>query len=163
MASVRISRKILVLGIGNSLRCDDGIGVRIVEAMQARRPVPPGVEMRDGGTLGLSLLPEVEQADAVIVIDAAEIGAEPGTIRLFEGAAMDAQLDGKKRTAHEVALADLMAAARLMACLPAQRALLAVQPASTDWGLTPTHPVAAAIPCACALVASLLERWGHEC
>lgn len=93
------------------------------------------------------------------MIDAAEFGAEPGTVRVMQDAEMDAQLGGKKRTAHEVALADLMAAAELTGSRPARCALVAVQPASTEWRLTPTQAVASAVPRACDAVLSLIERW----
>lgn len=155
---------ILVFGIGNSLLSDDGIGVHVVEAL--KRDIPLGeqheIAFRDGGTLGLSLLPEVENTRAVIVIDAADIGAAPGTVRTFEGASMDAQLRGKKRTAHEVAIADLMSAARFAGYLPEKRALIAVQPGSTDWGLTPSAPVSDAIPDACDAVRRLIAQWRRD-
>lgn len=155
---------ILVLGVGNTLLSDDGIGVHVIETLRqnAEPCEQPRVAYRDGGTLGLSLLPEIEDARAVIVVDAADIGADPGTVRALEGSDMDAQLKGKKRTAHEVAVADLMAAAELAGHLPEQRALIAIQPASTEWGLAPTDAVARAIPGACAAVRSLIERWRHE-
>ena len=76
---------------------------------------------------------------------------------------MDRQLCGKKRTAHEVALADLISAGELSGRAPERRALIAIQPASTDWGLTPTAAVAAAIPRACGAVRDLIERWDDEC
>jgi hydrogenase maturation protease len=151
--------KILILGIGNTLRGDDGVGVRVVEALDDSRAGPCGMCLRDGGTLGLSLLTDFEDADAVIAIDAAEIGAAPGAVALFEGAAMDRQLGGKKGTAHEVALADLMSAAHLMGWRPERRALVAIQPGVTDWSMTPSAPVAAAIVHACAMVRQLINRW----
>ena len=149
---------ILVLGVGNTLLSDDGIGVHVVEALKRnlQHDEQHGIVFCDGGTLGLSLLPEIENARAIVVIDAAETGAVPGTVRTFEGASMDAQLLGKKRTAHEVAIADLMSAARFMGCLPAQRALIAIQPGSTAWGLQPSPPVSAAIPHACACARDVL-------
>lgn len=164
MAASGTHATVLILGIGNTLLRDDGVGVHVMEALSERDS--DGSEgrrlcFRDGGTLGLSLLPDIETTDAVIVIDAADIACEPGTVRSFEGTAMDAQLGGKKRTAHEVALADLMSAARLLGRQPTRRALVAIQPGSTEWGLDPTEPVAAAIPRACAAVLSLLDRWGH--
>jgi len=150
---------ILVLGLGNSLLSDDGVGVHVIHAI--RRDVARDLDLTciDGGTLGLSLLPEIECADALILVDASEIGAAPGTVRLFEGTAMDAQLGGKKRTAHEVAAADLLAASALTGQRPALRALIAVQPQSTGWGLEPTEAVKAAIPQACTAVATLARAW----
>ena len=72
---------------------------------------------------------------------------------------MDAQLVGRKRSAHEVALADLMGAAALGGRLPARRALVAVEPGSTALGLEPTPPVARAIPQLCSEVTRLVTRW----
>lgn len=153
--------RILVLGVGNTLRRDDGFGVHVVDALRSRseEPALDTIALRDGGTLGLALLPEIEAADALIVVDAAEIGADPGEVRSFEGAAMDAQLGGRKRTVHEVAVAELLGSARLTGHFPSRAALIAVQPASTDWGLVPTAPVRSAIPLACDAVLALIERW----
>lgn len=153
------SATILVLGLGNTLLSDDGVGVHIVEALRLEYGGRAGIDLRDGGTLGLALLPDVEAADALILVDAAEVGGPAGDVRLFEGADLDRQLSGKKRTAHEVAAADLLDAATLTGCRPERRALVAVQPASTEWGLAPTSAVQAAIPAACARVRSLIERW----
>jgi hydrogenase maturation protease len=72
---------------------------------------------------------------------------------------MDAQLVGRKRSAHEVALADLLSAAALNGRLPARRALVAVQPGSTELGLVPLPAVAQAIPRLCDAVHELMTRW----
>jgi hydrogenase maturation protease len=152
----------LVLGLGNILLSDDGIGIHVIEALGALErdgAIGHVIALRDGGTIGLALLSEIEEFGALVVIDAMELGAEPGTVRAFEGAEMDRQLCGKKRTAHEVALADLIMAAQLAGCAPERRALVAVQPASTDWGLAPTDAVRAAIPDACKAVLALIESW----
>jgi hydrogenase maturation protease len=157
-------RKVLVMGIGNSLLQDDGVGVHVVDALRTdfrgdwlRLGFEP--EIIDAGTVGLALLPTLEDADAVIVVDAAEIGLAPGALRLFRDGDIDRLLSGKQRTVHEVALADLFAAAALRGRSPARRALIAIQPASIDWGLYPTPAVAAAIPRACAAVWALLRAW----
>jgi hydrogenase maturation protease len=100
----------LVLGIGNSLRCDDGAGIQAIRDLQANHPASPDVEFMDGGTLGFTLTRPIAEADHLIVIDAANLAAAPGTVRLFQGAEMDRFLrNGKKRTtAHEAGLVDLM-------------------------------------------------------
>ncbi|MDR3472985.1 MAG: hydrogenase maturation protease [Devosia sp.] len=153
---------IMVLGIGNVLHGDDGVGIHVIRALlQRRADAPDGrpVALLDGGTIGLALLAEIEDAGALIVIDAAEFGAEPGTVRIMIGAEMDAQLGGRKRTVHEVALADLMTAATLIGRRPERRALVAIQPSSTDWMVEPTACVASAIPEACNAVLTMIERW----
>lgn len=151
---------VLVLGVGNSLLTDDGAGLHVLMALQ-QGDLPPGVRLCDGGTIGLALLAEIERAGAVVAVDACQMGAAPGTVRVFEGAAMDAMLGGTKRSAHEVALADLMDAARLSGTLPLRRALVGLQPASTGWGLEPGPEVAAAIPEAARAVLALAEAWSH--
>ena len=148
---------VLVLGLGNRLLSDDSAGPRVIDSLAAT--ASGTTVLRDGGTLGLSLLPEIEASAAFIAVDAAAFGAEPGTVRVFEGDAMDAQLVGRKRSAHEVALADLMGAAALGGLLPARRALVAVEPGSTALGLEPTPPVALAIPQLCCEVTRLVTRW----
>jgi hydrogenase maturation protease len=152
----------LLMGIGNILLSDDGVGVHVIRALGAldrAGEIGHLITLRDGGTIGLALLSELDSFDALIAIDAMELGSAPGTVRAFAGPDMDAQLGGRKRTAHEVALADLMMAAALTGCAPERRALVAVQPGSTEWGLAPTQPVLEAIPQACQTVLSLLESW----
>ncbi len=152
-------RSILVLGLGNTLLQDDGVGVHAANAFASGVETGEGVVVRDGGTLGLSLLPDVEACRGLIVLDAAMLGARPGEVKTFEGAAMDAQLSGKKHSVHEVALFDLLAAAELMGGKPERRALIGVQPQCVDWGLAPTAAVAAAIPEIHSVVRELIDRW----
>jgi hydrogenase maturation protease len=149
---------VLVLGLGNRLLGDDAAGPLAVDALAAAARDDDTLFL-DGGTIGLALLPGIEDAAAFIAVDAALFGATPGTVRVFEGEAMDAQLGGRKRSAHEVALFDLMASAELNGRLPARRALVAVEPQCTELGLVPSAAVAAAIPQLCAEVNELLGRW----
>jgi hydrogenase maturation protease len=150
------------MGVGNSLLKDDGIGIHVTEALKASPQAHADFKIVDGGTIGLSLLPEIEDADAVIIIDASEIGKPPGSIRIFRNREIDQQLSGKKKTVHEVALADLFCAADIRGKCPAERALIAIQPASTEWGLEPTPEVEAAIPHACAAVHDINRGWLNE-
>jgi hydrogenase maturation protease len=150
---------VLVMGIGNTLLQDDGVGVHVAEQFRASLPSDSPITVLDGGTIGLSLLPEVEDSDAVIIVDASEMDAAPGTVRQFRNRAIDRQLSGKRRTVHEVALADLFSAAEIRGRSPAERVLVAIQPASTEWGLEPTDAVRAAIPQACAAIQALTDEW----
>jgi hydrogenase maturation protease len=149
---------ILVLGLGNSLSSDDGVGLHLL-ALLAEQPLGPKVLLRDGGTIGLALLGDIQDADALIALDACRMGQPPGRLGVFEGPAMDKRLRGTKRSAHEVALADLMDAARLVDALPDRRALIGIEPGSTGWGLEPGPAVAAALPKAVAQVLRLIEAW----
>ena len=157
-----MTTKTLVLGIGNTLLGDEGAGVYAVRALAAGQEVlqDQDIEFLDGGTLSFTLAAPIEEADQLIVIDAAQLRADAGTVRVFEGAEMDAFLGAdRKRSVHEVGLIDLMSIARLTDSLPARRALIGIQPQYVDWAEQPTAAVAAAIPKACEEAVSLIRRW----
>ncbi|MEZ5652342.1 MAG: hydrogenase maturation protease [Burkholderiaceae bacterium] len=156
-----VGNRILVLGLGNRLLSDDAAGPIVVDRLldSAVTVADDAVIVRDGGTMGLSLLPEIQDAWGFVAVDAASFGAPPGTVRVFEGADMDALLVGSKKTAHEVALADLMAAAELSGSRPGRRALVAVQPVSVILGMAPTPAVRAAIDDMVIEVEALILRW----
>jgi hydrogenase maturation protease len=149
----------LVLGFGNVLLSDDGAGVQLVERLRLELG-PEAAQFVDGGTLSFSLLSYVETADAMLVIDAADLKAAPGTVALFEGAAMDDYLkSSRRRTVHEVGLIDLLDMARLQDCLPLKRALLCIQPGRIDWCETLSAPVAETMPEAARQARETLQRW----
>ena len=149
----------LVLGFGNVLLSDDGAGVQLVERLRSELG-PNAAEFVDGGTLSFSLLSYVEATDSMLVIDAADLNSAPGTIELFEGAAMDEFLkSSRRRTVHEVGLIDLLDMVRLQDCLPSQRALLCIQPGRIDWCETLSAPVAEALPEAARQARATLHRW----
>lgn len=162
MMEAATNKKILVMGIGNTLLQDDGVGIHVTERFKGSQPSDPHLEILDGGTIGLSLLPQIEDADAVVIVDASELGEAPGTMRIFRNEEIDRQLSGKRPTVHELALYDLFSAAAIRGCAPRQRALIAIQPACTEWGLDTTPEVQAAIPRACEALTTLTEGWRHE-
>jgi hydrogenase maturation protease len=150
--------KTLVLGIGNTLLKDEGVGVHVVRALS--EDAGEGVDYLDGGTLSFTLAGPIAEAERLIVVDAAQLQAPPGTVRLLVGEEMDAFVGGKRKASvHEVGLADLMAIAQLTGRWPARRALVAIQPKEVDWGEHCSPEVAAALPVACRLVRDQLERW----
>lgn len=151
------------MGVGNTLLQDDGVGVHVAEALRASSSGQTHVTYIDGGTIGLALLPSVEDADALIIVDAAELNAPAGTIRVFRGNEIEQHMSGRKRTVHEVAVSDLLSAAALRGTGPQQRALVAIQPACTELGLQPTAVVQAAIPAACAAVHELTGELTRGC
>ena len=154
--------KTLVLGIGNTLLTDEGIGIHVLQALEPELANWPDVTLLDGGTLSFTLAGPIEEADALIVVDAANIRARPGDWALLEGEAMDAFLmSNRKASVHEVGLTDLRAIAILAGHWPEKRAMLAIQPQTIDWGETPTSVVAAAIPPACAAIHGLIREWQH--
>jgi hydrogenase maturation protease len=150
---------IFVLGIGNRLLGDDGAGPAVICQLINETGTESGVVYRDGGTIGLALLPDIEDATGFIAVDAAQLDAPPGTVRVFEGGEMEALLSRRKLSVHEAGLSDLLSAATLAGTLPSRRAVIAIQPATVAWGLTLSPAVAEAIPAACAAVSALLAKW----
>lgn len=151
---------ILILGLDNRLMTDDAAGPLVIDRL-AESGVK-GARLCDGGTIGMALLPEIEACAALIVVDAAHFDAAPGTVRVFEGAAMDCQLGAKKFSAHDVALSDLIGAAVMRGTCPARRALVGVQPEAVTLGMEPKAAVAAALDQMTACVLELAARWQAE-
>jgi hydrogenase maturation protease len=158
-ASAESADSILVLGIGNVLLGDEGAGVHAMRRLEERCRFPR-VRFADGGTLSFTLAGLIESNPALIVFDAAEMKAPPGSVAVFEGERMDDFVGGeRKRSVHEVGLLDLMAIAALVGRLPGRRALIGIQPMSIDWSDSPSPMVAQAIPEACERARELIERW----
>jgi len=149
----------LVLGIGNTLLSDEGIGVHVIEFLRRQHSAPTGVVYLDGGTLSFTLAGEIEVADNLIVVDAAQLGDPPGTVLCMTGSRMDRFLGSGRRSVHEVGLLDLLDIARLTDTLPENRALVGIQPDIIDWGEQPTAAVSAAIPIAADQISTLLAAW----
>ena len=150
---------ILVLGVGNTLMSDDGVGVRLMEHVRALQPPHPAIRYLDAGTLSFILLPEIQACSALLVLDAAQFGEPPGAIRSLTGAEMDDFLRTARCSVHEVGIRDLLDLARLTGTLPAKRAFIGVQPAATGWGEALSPEVASALPAAATRAGHLLSDW----
>ena len=158
LTDMNAAADIAVLGIGNILLTDEGVGVHAVNRFRA---VHAGASLRliDGGTLGPALLDCLDGADGLIVIDAARLGLPPGSVRCFHENAWDALSRSGSRTVHELGLKDLLDIARLSGTLPSRRALIAVEPACIDWGTALSPSVAASLDRVVAMVSDLAEQW----
>lgn len=155
------STRIAVFGVGNLLGTDDGVGVHVVRTLEEAPEV--SATLIDAGTISFPLLQTIADHDALIVVDAARMGSAPGTVRSFEGPAMDEFLKGGRfRSVHDVSLAEMLHAARLTDCLPEQRALVGIEPERTELGMECSPPVCAAIPHAVATITQIIQRWHHE-
>lgn len=150
----------LVLGIGNSLLSDEGVGVHVVKYLEQQHPNLSQVSFVDGGTLSFSLAPLLETASHLIVIDAAQLQASTGAVCLFEGKEVDSFLRAHARSVHEISLRDLLDMVQLTERAPQQQALFAIQAINLGWGEFPSPEVAATIPEVAQQVLLLLERWG---
>ena len=146
----------LILGIGNILLRDEGVGVVVARRIEAAREsgdmvIPPDTRVVDGGTLGLDLLPMIEDADQVVMIDAVDLGQAPGTVSILRDETVQAALSGHV-SPHQIGVGDLVAAARLMGIMPPRFTLVGIQPGEIAIGLELTEPVAAAVDVAIDLV-----------
>jgi hydrogenase maturation protease len=129
---VTLPTKSVVLGLGNVLHSDDGLGPRAVEMLKVDPRVPDDVALIEGGTLGLELLTYIWDTSYVLVLDAVDVGESPGTLIRMSGENL-ASLPGKGNV-HQLGVADLLVALRVLARKPPEVVLLGVQPATTDWG-----------------------------
>ncbi len=148
---------LLVLGLGNVLCGDDGLGAVAVHLLQRRYRAPEGVVVLDGGTLGLSLLPQLEQAREAILVDAIRADGPPGTPVRLEGDEV-APAVAARLSVHQVGVVDLLDAARWCECYPSRLILLGLVPGSLELGVARTRAVESALP---ALVDRIVEeaRW----
>jgi hydrogenase maturation protease len=152
-------RTTLILGIGNNLLTDEGVGVHVAWYLDEHHRDTPGVTVLDGGTLSFTLAEPIAVHDNLIVVDAARFGEPAGTIRCLEGEEMDRYLTGNRASVHEVGLMDLFDIARLSGTFPRHRALIGVEPASLGWGDYPSATVAPAIGRVADMALALAARW----
>lgn len=152
---------ILVLGLGNILLSDEGVGVRVVERLQEKYGFPEGVQALDGGVRGLALLPYLEGVKRLLIVDAVAAGKEPGSLTRLEGDEVPALLS-LKVSPHQEGLDDLLMAARLTDLYPEEVVLWGVEPAVMEAGLELSPPVAAQVDELVEKVVEELRRWGVE-
>jgi hydrogenase maturation protease len=145
---------LLVLGLGNVLLRDDGVGAAAVALLLDRYQPPCNVRVLDGGTLGLSLLPYLEEAETVILVDAITADAAPGALVRLDGADV-APAVATRLSPHQIGVSDLLDGARWLERYPRRLVLLGVVPDTIDlaFGLSP--PVARSLP---ALVEGIVEE-----
>lgn len=154
---------IVVLGIGNVLWADEGFGVRCVEALQARWTFAPQVQLVDGGTQGLYLLPLVQDADRLVIFDAVDYGLEPGTLKVVENDEVPRFMGAKKMSLHQTGFQEVLMLATLAGRYPKQVLLIGCQPEELeDYGGSLRPRVKAALEDALALGVQRLREWGGE-
>jgi hydrogenase maturation protease len=131
--------KKLVLGLGNTIMADDGVGPRVIELLKKDARVPADLELLDGGTLGLDLLPYLEGVSLLVIVDAVETGKAAGTMLRLSGEDVPVAME-TKLSPHQMGMKDLLAVARLMGQLPENIVLIGVQPErlEMDTELSPT-------------------------
>ena len=140
----------LIIGLGSPLRGDDGVGVRVVEAL-AERTLPAGVEVVDGGAQGLGLVSLMEGRRRVVFVDAADVGQAPGQFVRFT---FDDVRSGRVRllgdehsiSVHAAGLRDALLLAQALDCLPEETVIFGIQPGNLAWEEDLSPQVEAILP-----------------
>ena len=162
MATKRaMSGSICLIGLGNTLLQDDGVGLHILQAIKEGYRFEPEIDLIDGGTAGLDLLPIIEGYEKVLFVDAADTGRPPGTVVLIEGDAIPSFLT-TQGSVHHVGLSDLLFAARMADVLPPHVCLVGIQPESTGLGLQLTETLKNSFALVLGAVADQLYKWGVQ-
>ena len=151
--------KTLVLGVGNILLSDDGVGVHTIRRLQEIAQLPEEVQVLDGGTKGMDLLHYMEGVAHMVIVDAVETGRPPGTLTRITGDRVPAYL-APKMSPHEIGLPDMLFAAQLRDIYPEEVVVWGVQPATTEVSLELSPPVAAQLDVLVEKVLEELARWG---
>ncbi|MFZ5446267.1 MAG: HyaD/HybD family hydrogenase maturation endopeptidase [Myxococcota bacterium] len=154
-----MSPSVVVLGVGNVLMSDEGVGVHAVTSLEQRYDFPEGVRCVDGGTSTQELLGDLEGLDHLIVIDAVSAGAEPGALVRLDGEAVPKAFT-TKLSPHQVGISDLLATLTLIGRAPKNVVLFGVEPERLTLDLSLSPRIAARVPELCAQVVAELERLG---
>ncbi len=150
-----------MLGLGNVLCGDDGLGVETVRRLARGARLAPGVRLADGGVLGLALLPTLEAARHAIIVDAVRCDRPAGELMIVDGEDVVPALR-ERLSPHEVGVWDLLWAARLRGRAPERIGIVGLVPASVALGVGLSPAVEAGIPALVDAVARTARAWGFE-
>lgn len=148
-------KRVLILGLGNPLLGDEGIGVRVVEELKGLE-LPDGVAVIEGGTAGLGLIALMEGYQRVIIVDAADMGYPPGSVRRFTPAEVEFEKVEAPLSLHQVGLAEVLALAEALQVAPAGLVIVGIQPGRLEIADRLSAEVEGAIPRAVELILSEL-------
>jgi hydrogenase maturation protease len=151
--------KITLIGLGNILMQDEGVGVQAVRALEEGWELPPELQVVDGGTSGLDLLPYIEGRDLVLFVDAVNFGRDPGYIGVLENQEVPA-LFATKDSLHHLGLMDVLAAAQLLDISPREVCLIGIQPQSLDLGLELSPLLQGKLELLLHQIIAKLQAWG---
>jgi hydrogenase maturation protease len=156
-----MKKKITVLGIGNILNSDEGVGVHAVRAMQAQAQRAADVELLDGGTLGLDLLVPVDEATHLLILDAVDAGQPPGSVVELTREHIPL-FTGVKMSQHQVTFQEVLGLALIRGKLPEYLHLIGVQPVSLEIGIDLSPQVAAVLPEVVERAWAVLAAWSDQ-
>lgn len=149
--------KTLILGIGNLLLSDEGVGVRAIEALESRWRFPPHITLMDGGTAGMELMEAIASCQLLIVVDAVRADYPPGCVFVLEDDEVPA-LFTARLSPHQLGLSDVLMALKLTGEYPEKLFLVGITPESLEPGMTLTTTGHRAMECALKQVMAILER-----
>ncbi|WP_238537653.1 HyaD/HybD family hydrogenase maturation endopeptidase [Sporolactobacillus vineae] len=152
------ARKITILGIGNSLYSDEGLGVQILPRLQEALKDIGNLEFVDGTTEGMQLLGPVEATRSLIIIDAVNAGKDPGTQIRLEKEEIPS-FNGIKMSVHQIGFQEVVSAAQLRDRLPERMVMFGIQPASLDLGTELSETVQSAVPELIGRIRRQLREW----
>ena len=150
-----------VIGLGNPLMGDDGFGLVALARLRDEWTLED-VELADGGTWGMSLLPLVEDSDRIVLLDAIAAGAAPGDVVVLERDRLPIYLT-RKLSPHQIDVRDVLATAEWRGKLPIETVAIGVEPRSVEMSLELSPEVDRAVEAAVGIVIARLEQWGHRC
>jgi hydrogenase maturation protease len=150
----------LVLGLGNLILSDDGVGIHAIQRLAEMNHLPEEVQVLDGGTMGLDLLHYLAGVTRLLIVDAIDMGREPGTLICLRGSQVPAYF-AHKMSPHEIGVPDLLCASKLLGLYPAEVVICGIQPALTDVGLSLSAAVASQLDSLVSLIAEQLGFWGQ--
>jgi hydrogenase maturation protease len=156
------AQTITIMGLGNILMQDEGVGVHAVKAFQERYSVPEYVELVDGGTAGLDLLEYFEGRDKVLIVDAVDFGRGPGHIDTLENEAIPARF-GAKASMHHLGLMEVISVTRLLDAAPKELCLIGIQPKTIELGLDLTPEIWDKVETLIERMAAKLREWNVPC
>lgn len=155
----RLGEQIVVLGLGNILLQDEGIGVHAVETLRKDYTFPKNIRLIDGGTMGLDLISFIEGMDKVLIIDAVNIQKEPGAIVIIEDEDIPSFLSAKL-SVHQIAFPDVLSALKLLGTTPVKMTLAGIQPQTIETGLGMSEAVRKNFDRLIKTVIKRLKAWG---
>ena len=153
---------ITIMGLGNILLMDEGVGVHTVTAFQERYSVPDYVEIIDGGAAGLDLLPFIEGREKLLMVDAVNFDREPGYIDILENEAIPAKF-GTKASLHHLGLMDVLSILKLSNSSPKDICLIGIQPKTMELGLDMSPEMWDKIDTLIERMVSKLNEWNVPC
>ena len=153
--------KVLVLGIGNLLIGDEGVGCKTASELTRRYTFPPTVECVDGGTAGFELLTMIDDKEHLILIDALKNDQPPGTVVLVEDEHVPKAFLART-TPHQLGICDVLAAAQLCDAMPKRLTLYGIEPKQLDVGIGLSPEVEAGMEKTIGAVVEQLRHFGYE-